>query len=788
MSAVEAVEADVATILRNGTGTGLTKHKPVVVPHEREPLTVAVAPRQQVLWRDQLYYVVDADLDRPGPEDRHPVVYQRYAANELQLKLPDETRAALSSVHSVRVFYVDDFNLKIKRALLDLLTKAPAGSSVAQLWASDAPPELEPLPELPTAFALHPNQHHALAAMTSPGGWFVWGPPGTGKTTVITEAVRRALAEGLSVLIASHTHVAVDNVLEGIADPGSGVDFACGDVIRIASVRTEEKVSTVVREHEHLLLRKAAAVLNDTTERQQTLQQRMDANHAHASRLGRELLLQGLGGADAGKLERARQADAARDDLALLAEQRQAIDRELAAVQGRIAAHLQAAQALDVTESERSAARGIRRRARRARQALDERAAHALRERAAAQALAATLDEFVQQQQECADEAEERERIAATVSAADAAAILDEARRDGWLEQFAALASVDAKVDTLDRELEELRRARQAIEVEEAETRERLVREAGLVACTLAAYTLSPLLNGRRFDVVILDEASSITAPEVILAGSRADRTFAVVGDFLQNAPIAETDDNARGVPELHPWQGTDIFELAGIHDHDSALGHARCVALSSQHRFPTIIADVVNDFCYGGLLTTASSVVRDAGPVITLFDTSAHLDKRLVSDGSSWWCRLGLELLREVAQRPDLCIGSTLGFISPYRAQADQAARLRLRTTAGVPAECGTAHAFQGRQYDTVVVDLMQDDHPRWIGKADLHGTAHAIAAAKLLNVALTRTKRRLYLIGDWNFIRDSTAPGMRALAALEGHSDFAVVGAGEMLASANI
>lgn len=43
-----------------------------------------------------------------------------------------------------------------------------------------------------------------------------------------------------------------------------------------------------------------------------------------------------------------------------------------------------------------------------------------------------------------------------------------------------------------------------------------------------------------------------------------------------------------------------------------------------------------------------------------------------------------------------------------------------------------------------------MQDDKPRWVGVADLHGTERQIAAAKRLNVALTRTQRRLYLIGD--------------------------------------
>jgi hypothetical protein len=50
----------------------------------------------------------------------------------------------------------------------------------------------------------------------------------------------------------------------------------------------------------------------------------------------------------------------------------------------------------------------------------------------------------------------------------------------------------------------------------------------------------------------------------------------------------------------------------------------------------------------------------------------------------------------------------------------------------------------------------------------ADLHGREHQVAAAKLLNVALTRTKTSLYLSGDWDFITRASSPGMRAIAAL--------------------
>ncbi len=49
------------------------------------------------------------------------------------------------------------------------------------------------------------------------GGFFlIHGPPGTGKTTVITEIVRHFVSKGQKVLVTSHTNVAVDNVLENL--------------------------------------------------------------------------------------------------------------------------------------------------------------------------------------------------------------------------------------------------------------------------------------------------------------------------------------------------------------------------------------------------------------------------------------------------------------------------------------------------------------------------------------------------------------------------------------------
>lgn len=55
-------------------------------------------------------------------------------------------------------------------------------------------------------------------ALETPHFAVIQGPPGSGKTTVITSLLRRAVARGERVLVVSPTHTAVDNVVEKLID------------------------------------------------------------------------------------------------------------------------------------------------------------------------------------------------------------------------------------------------------------------------------------------------------------------------------------------------------------------------------------------------------------------------------------------------------------------------------------------------------------------------------------------------------------------------------------------
>ena len=85
-----------------------------------------------------------------------------------------------------------------------------------------------------THASLNASQRAAVQLCSDRDLAFVWGPPGTGKTTTLAHIVSELLAQGLRVLVLSTTNAALDQALEHIAaDPEMGEAIHSGTVVRI---------------------------------------------------------------------------------------------------------------------------------------------------------------------------------------------------------------------------------------------------------------------------------------------------------------------------------------------------------------------------------------------------------------------------------------------------------------------------------------------------------------------------------------------------------------------------
>jgi hypothetical protein len=98
-----------------------------------------------------------------------------------------------------------------------------------------------------------------------------------------------------------------------------------------------------------------------------------------------------------------------------------------------------------------------------------------------------------------------------------------------------------------------------------------LIKDAKVVATTLTRSYMSKSILDRKYDCVILDEASMAPLPAVICAVGLAQKKAVLVGDFFQLPPIAKHNvDIAEKSPEeaeketilVNKWLKRDVFDF----------------------------------------------------------------------------------------------------------------------------------------------------------------------------------------------------------------------------------
>jgi hypothetical protein len=115
---------------------------------------------------------------------------------------------------------LQDLDLDNTELALKMFGRIEAGASPS------APPALNELQ------SLNPEQAEAVKAGLSQEVSFIWGPPGTGKTTTLAQIVRSLAARNLRTLVLAHTNVAVDNALSAVLEKPVKDFEEAGTVVR----------------------------------------------------------------------------------------------------------------------------------------------------------------------------------------------------------------------------------------------------------------------------------------------------------------------------------------------------------------------------------------------------------------------------------------------------------------------------------------------------------------------------------------------------------------------------
>ncbi len=269
----------------------------------------------------------------------------------------------------------------------------------------------------------------------------------------------------------------------------------------------------------------------------------------------------------------------------------------------------------------------------------------------------------------------------------------------------------------------------------EARAEADVLSRAPVVLATLTGLDAPPLA-GRRFALAVVDEATQAVEPAALLALLRADRAV-LAGDHLQLPPtVLSAEAQAGGL-------GTSLFErLWALH---AAAGTPAGLTLLEQHRMDERIMRFPSEALYGGRLRAHPSVARhglDGAPLL-LVDTSGAGHEESTPEGSDSRQNEGeAELAAREVERL-LAAGlapSEVAVISPYDAQVQRLRQLlAARCEEGL--EVDTVDGFQGREKEAVVVSLV---------RANAAGEVGFLADVRRMNVAITRARRKLVVVGD--------------------------------------
>lgn len=286
---------------------------------------------------------------------------------------------------------------------------------------------------------------------------------------------------------------------------------------------------------------------------------------------------------------------------------------------------------------------------------------------------------------------------------------------------------------------------------------------AHLVATTLTRCYSSKLFREFRTDAVVVDEASTASlALSFVVACSARGRAIAV-GDFKQLPTIVQATH-----PAALKWLGRHVFETSGADD--VAVDHPLRTMLHEQWRMHPDISGVVSRVFYGGRLTNAPAVLQrtDPGPAVALLDTTSLSPLSEQTPAGSKINRAHARLIAELLAAPGMSDRS-IAVITPYRAQVRliretvRARRPELLATERL--EIFTVHRFQGRDKDIVLFDLTEAPGTRTTFLDDLK-TPHA---PNLINVAMSRARLRLVVIGAFDHLRTSLGEASSVLRVLK-------------------
>ncbi len=266
----------------------------------------------------------------------------------------------------------------------------------------------------------------------------------------------------------------------------------------------------------------------------------------------------------------------------------------------------------------------------------------------------------------------------------------------------------------------EVKNIRTEIKKLQAYNEEKLYTEADIILGTpVGLYDAK--INHLTFHTLLIDEAGQCIEPLAWCIFPLAQK-YVLAGDHLQLPPTVLSNEAARlGLNK-------SILEI-------SIATVENIFLLNTQYRMREAIAGFSSNYFYNGLLQSATHL-RNTGAHIFFIDTAGSgYNEKHGSDGSSLQNEGELQIVLKLIETESLEPLHT-AFISPYAGQVAAAKDILPKQM-----RISTIDSFQGQEKEIVILSLVRSNDDGDIG---------FLKDYRRMNVAITRAKEKLFVIGD--------------------------------------
>jgi len=249
---------------------------------------------------------------------------------------------------------------------------------------------------------------------------------------------------------------------------------------------------------------------------------------------------------------------------------------------------------------------------------------------------------------------------------------------------------------------------------------EKMYADAQVIAGTPIAL-LDAGLEKMKFDTLFLDEAGQCLEPMAWSIIHLAER-IVLAGDHLQLPPTVLSEEAIRA-----GFNASILEKTVGANTHISFL--------AEQYRMRACIAGFSNGYFYDGRIKTTPSLLEQQGRIMFIDTAGSGFEEEPGQDGMSLQNSGELKLMQKIAEDEQINPHQT-AFISPYSAQI-----LLAKNSLSNEFEISTIDSFQGREKDIILISLVRSNADSEIG---------FLKDYRRMNVAITRAKEKLIIIGD--------------------------------------